>query len=463
MPMKTVVTPLVELNVPDCDNHIFIKRDDLLPFSFGGNKARIAEEFFADMAQKGKNCIVGYGNARSNLSRAIATMASAKGIPCYIVSPADDDGKRYQTANSRLVEACNAQFRYCAKTQVAETVAAVMAECEAQGFDPYYVNGDRFGKGNEAVPVRAYTKVYDEIHEQSAALGVTFDYLFLPTGTGMTQAGLLVGQALCGGTEQVVGISVAREASAETEILKRYVTAGGTERGVTVSDTALQVTDAYLCGGYGKWDETIRREVVAQYRQNGLPLDPTYTGKGFAGMKRYLKDNGIKGKTVLFLHTGGTPLFFDQFKRMQEPPRPVLCDKAEDLVSFLKRIDSRLPVPLTARVDLQDFAEKVIRHGNPLVIYEGDTIAAAALFYSNDQQTRNAYLTLLVTDEAYEGRGYARVLMAQAERIAAAAGMQWFYLDTQLTNHHAIAFYSQQGWTIDTVGEKVHMKKELFQ
>ena len=42
----------------------------------------------------------------------------------------------------------------------------------------------------------------------------------------------------------------------------------------------------------------------------------TYTGKAFYGMVKYLEENQIQGKQIqgkqiLFLHTGGTPLFFD--------------------------------------------------------------------------------------------------------------------------------------------------------
>ena len=37
----------------------------------------------------------------------------------------------------------------------------------------------------------------------------------------------------------------------------------------------------------------------------------TYTGKAFYGMVRYLEEHQIHNKNILFLHTGGTPLFFD--------------------------------------------------------------------------------------------------------------------------------------------------------
>ena len=44
---------------------------------------------------------------------------------------------------------------------------------------------------------------------------------------------------------------------------------------------------------------------------NGVPLDATYTGKAFWGMCDYIRKTDIRDKNILFLHTGGTPLFFD--------------------------------------------------------------------------------------------------------------------------------------------------------
>jgi D-cysteine desulfhydrase len=33
-------------------------------------------------------------------------------------------------------------------------------------------------------------------------------------------------------------------------------------------------------------------------------------------MKEYIKKNDIKGKNILFIHTGGTPLFFDDLEEV---------------------------------------------------------------------------------------------------------------------------------------------------
>lgn len=272
------------------------------------NKVRIAKEFLNDMERTGKDCMVGYGNARSNLSRALANICCSGGVECHIISPADDDGFRIETANSRIGHICNADFRYCLKSDVAGTVEAVLEECRAKGKEPYYIYGDKYGHGNEAVPVRAYVDVYEEIMRQEKDMGVEFDYIFLATGTGMTQAGLVAGQRRYGGQKQVIGISVARKKGQAASEIRKFVEA---YEGAAADSLTIDVLDCYLAGGYGLYNDAIRRTIHEAISLNGVPLDATYTGKAFWGMRDYMRKTGIKNRNILFIHTGGTPLFFD--------------------------------------------------------------------------------------------------------------------------------------------------------
>lgn len=433
-------------------NQLYIKRDDLLPFSFGGNKVRIAEAFFAHMQELGKNCIIGYGNARSNLSRAIANMAASREIACHIISPADDDGSRTQTGNSRIVSACGAVFHICSKNEVAQTVDMVMAQCRDAGLSPYYIYGDRFGRGNEATAVSAYANAYGELQEK-------YDYIFLATGTGMTQAGLLTGRQRAGNNETIVGISVARSAQAEQEVLLRYTEAYAQKYGtqpVPLED--IHVTDEYLCGGYGQYDERITDTIFRVLRTHGIPLDPTYTGKAFYGMEEYVKAHRITGKRILFLHTGGTPLFFD----LMAQDRVTSCHDKAALLRFLHRIDQSLPTPLQDRVDLEQYASKVLQSGRVLCIEKNGMIVCAALFYCNDRETNSAYLTLLGTLPEYEGRGYGGLVLSAAEKTAKREGMTAFRLHTEHCNTRAVRFYQNHGYTISDTSEKLHMVKEIL-
>lgn len=299
-----IITTLIQEVPNETGNRLFIKREDLIPYSFGGNKVRIAEKYIADMRKQGKNCMVAYGNARSNLCRIISNRCATENVPCHIISPSDDDGTRGATNNQRLVLGCGAVIHECDKQNVSGMVEEVMQECKTRGLLPYYIYGNKYGEGNEAVPVDAYFEVYHQIVEEEK-----FDFIFLPVGTGMTLAGLLAGSFLHHGTENIVGISVARPRALATEKTTRYLQAyiGNKDN----YDEMITIIDDYLCGGYGRYHEGIINTIWDVYRRYGMPLDPVYTGKAFWGMLDYVEKNRIRGAKILFLHTGGSPLFFD--------------------------------------------------------------------------------------------------------------------------------------------------------
>ena len=67
--------------------------------------------------------------------------------------------------------------------------------------------------------------------------------------------------------------------------------------------------------GYGKEDSLVKQTIKMVLKNYGIPLDATYTGKAFMGMTEYI--TGINDKNILFIHTGGTPLFFDELRSRQ--------------------------------------------------------------------------------------------------------------------------------------------------
>jgi len=293
-------------------NQLYIKREDLIPFSFGGNKVRIAAEYFQDMMNLHKDCLIGYGNARSNLCRVLANLSALKRITCHIISPKDDDGTYVDTSNSRMVELCGVEIHTCSKSNVAETVETIFENCKYQGYSPYYIYGNKYGKGNESVPIRAYVKTYSEICRQEQALKLKFDYIFLATGTGMTQSGLIAGAELHSDIRNIIGISVSRSSVQEYQVIKNFLHSYFMECHLMRQPlNEIVVCDDYICGGYGKYNEFVIKVIKDNFLNYGIPMDTTYVGKGFYGMQEYVKRMGITEKKILFIHTGGTPLFFD--------------------------------------------------------------------------------------------------------------------------------------------------------
>ena len=294
-------TPIQYLGTGPGGQRIYIKRDDLLGFSFGGNKCRIAEVLLQDMKEKGYDFFVSYGSRKSNLNRVVGTLCKAENIPCLVIT-ALEDGEKEDTFNSRILERMEIQSVFCDKSHVRETVEQTLADLREKRYHPYYIYGDSTGKGNESAVRKAYAAAYEEIRQWEKQNRIYFRQIFHASGTGMTQGGLVAGQKAASGQEQIIGISVARNAARGAVDVARFA-------GVPVDQVCF--LDEYLCGGYGMYEEEIERTIEHVMEQYGIPLDPTYTGKAFTGMMKWLGTHGNEGDPVLFIHTGGTPLYFD--------------------------------------------------------------------------------------------------------------------------------------------------------
>lgn len=304
------VTPIEPLNGEYGSNHCFIKRDDLLPFSFGGNKVRKAAEFYKEIRENNADVVMTYGSNSSNHCRITANMAAAMGIACHIISPEENREILY---NTRMVEQFGGTIETCPVSLVSETIEKRKKTFIEEGRKPYFITGG--GHGNPGT--RAYVKAYQEIINYERENGICFDYIFHASGTGTTQAGLVCGKLLYGGRERIVGISIAREAERGRQVVKDSIKEYLGERfDELYTEEDLIFTDAYRLEGYGKYDDDVKRTIQDVMNFEGIPMDSTYVGKAFHGMCRYLEEQQIKDKNILFIHTGGTPLYFDYLNRL---------------------------------------------------------------------------------------------------------------------------------------------------
>lgn len=291
-------------------NEIFVKREDLLPFSFGGNKARKAKKFFDYIIKNNYEIVATYGSSSSNHCRVVANLACKYGIECYIVSPEEEYKK---TNNSKMVELFGAKVIKAPLDKIKETIDQLMDEL-TKNKKAYFIQGG--GHGN--LGTEAYVEAYDEISDYENENNVKFDYIFLASGTGTTQAGLVCGAALnCENSEKIIGISIARKNPRGQAVIEESVRDYLESISYKGEVPKVIFDDSYICGGYGKYNDEIIGTIREIISKEGMPLNTTYTGKAFWGMKEYLQKHKIVGKRVLFIHTGGTPLFFDDLKEIK--------------------------------------------------------------------------------------------------------------------------------------------------
>lgn len=286
-------------------NHLWMKREDLIPFSFGGNKARKARLFFEEIDKDRYDCVVTYGSGSSNHCRIVANECCRRGMKCYIISPEEASDPTY---NSQMMEMFGAEITTVPVSQVHDTIEGKISELVKAGKCPYFIEGG--GHGN--IGTKAYVQCYEEIRAYEKANGMHFDYIFFASGTGTTHAGLVCGQILHRDERRIVGISIARKnprgRSVVLDSIRSYLGDQAAEE--EIQEKTLFIDD--YTDGYGNEDDRVIQTIDTVLKEYGIPLDATYTGKAFMGMTEYLRD--IKGKDILFIHTGGTPLFFDELR-----------------------------------------------------------------------------------------------------------------------------------------------------
>lgn len=292
-------------------NHFFVKREDLIPFSFGGNKARKAELFFREIEKGDYDCVVTYGSGSSNHCRIVANECGRRRMSCFIISPEEASE---QTFNSQMMELLGSETTTVPVREVHDTIERKLDELTRIDRKPYFIPGG--GHGN--IGTKAYVQCYEEIRKQEIALGIFFDYIFFASGTGTTHAGLVCGQLLNSDERKIIGISIARKNPRGRDTVlnsvKEYLEDRATEEQI---QAATIFVDDYTTG-YGEDDRKVQNTIIDVLKQYGIPLDATYTGKAFMGMQQYIEREDISGKNILFIHTGGTPLFFDTLKKLSE-------------------------------------------------------------------------------------------------------------------------------------------------
>lgn len=139
-------------------------------------------------------------------------------------------------------------------------------------------------------------------------------YIVHATGTGATQAGLILGMRMLGASDvAIIGISNGRRKGEVRERMYRLIRDTIERFGIDVKIDSddIVVFDDYIFGGYA----SITREVVETLKlvagRGGLILDPVYTAKAMYWLIDLVKRGYIdRRSTVVFPHTGGTPINF---------------------------------------------------------------------------------------------------------------------------------------------------------
>jgi 1-aminocyclopropane-1-carboxylate deaminase/D-cysteine desulfhydrase-like pyridoxal-dependent ACC family enzyme len=283
---------------------ILVKRDDAIPFGFGGNKVRKLCLVAAEARALGADTLITVGGVQSNHMRATASAATRLGMRCVLVA----NGERPQTpkANALLDALLGAELHYVSsREERAPTMRSLAAELRAAGRVPYEVP---LG-ASTPLGAAAFARAVGELIAQLPS-GVIPDAIVHASSSGCKQAGLSVGCALQGLPTSVIGIS-ADDPVASIEAEVRRIVAGlgtmlGTDGDALARGVHVGVDDSFVGDGYGVATPASREAQSLAARTEALFVDHTYTAKALAALITFVRRGQYrKDQTIVFWHTGG--------------------------------------------------------------------------------------------------------------------------------------------------------------
>ncbi len=299
--LPTPVEPLPRLSAL-LGVDLFVKRDDLTGTPLSGNKVRKLEFSLAAAKAAGAAAVFTCGGVQSNHARATALSAARLGLRCRLflrgTRPAVPEG------NYLLDLLAGAEVEFVTAEEYLH-IDARMAERAARGTPPAFVIPEG---ASDALGCLGLARAVPEVLAAERDLGVRFDAVVHASSSGGTSAGLALGAAAFGLAAPVHGVVVCYEPE-ETEARIRRILGEAVRRyapGLDAAAIPVRLLDGHRGPAYAVSEPEDLEAVRLAAREEGLVLDPVYTGKALKGLLREVRGGRLRGcRRILFWHTGG--------------------------------------------------------------------------------------------------------------------------------------------------------------
>lgn len=291
---------------------IYVKRDDLTGLAFGGNKTRKLEYLMGEAVRQGADYIVTGAGFHSNWCTQTAAAARKLGMKVVLVKYGPKDGYDPEDydGNHLLHFLSGAEIKTVKPEHAQRVEEETMETLKVAGHRPYRL----MATGSTPLGVAGHVNCLLELMAQMVDRGLKVDYLVHATGSGGTQAGLIIGAKAFNTQIKVIGSTTgsrSRENAVENvgNIIDESLRVLGFNLEITADD--IVVHDRYAGEGYGFMTEAKAEAIKILAETEGIFLDPVYTSSAMACLIDLCRKGFFRREeAVVFFHTGGTPALF---------------------------------------------------------------------------------------------------------------------------------------------------------
>lgn len=286
---------------------IWIKRDDLTGAATSGNKIRKLEFLLAEALAQGCDTVITSGGVQSNHCRAVALLGAQLGLKVHLLLRSDSEPQ--PVGNLLLDHLAGATISHYSVREFKRLDSLFNQWCDhylQQGRKAYTIPTG----GSNGTGIWGYISAAGELAEDFARYNLKPQAIVHATGSGGTQAGLMLGCHLHGIDTSVKAYAVC-DSSAYFE---RKVSVDLKEWQEKYSPTTdigtlkAYTCDSYIGPGYGQADAEVFEFIKQLAAMEGIILDPVYTGKAFYGLVEDIKKGKYasgENSDIVFIHTGG--------------------------------------------------------------------------------------------------------------------------------------------------------------
>lgn len=287
---------------------VWIKRDDRTGLGLSGNKVRKLEYLLGEAEAAGADVLLTCGGIQSNHCRSTAVAARQHGLDVGLLLRGEPPLRRTEAGlagelggNLLLDALLGARVRWVDREGWAargEHLARWAEELRAAGRRPYVIPEG----GSNATGSLGFVRAARELAAQAAGLGVWFDQLVVATGSGGTLAGLAAGRLPL----ELLGVAVCDDRAYFVEVVEGIGAELASHHAVSLPPVGQgwEVVEGFKGEGYGLATPEELRGQARLAREEGVFLDPVYTGKAWLGLE-HMAAAGRLGDRVCFWHTGG--------------------------------------------------------------------------------------------------------------------------------------------------------------
>ena len=90
----------------------------------------------------------------------------------------------------------------------------------------------------------------------------------------------------------------------------------------------------------------------------------------------------------------------------------------KDIMEFLKKIDSLFKIPLSQKINLNEYSKKLIRYADVFLAFDNESIVGIFAGYNNDKVFKISNISVLGVLNEYQGKGIARKLINNFLKLA---------------------------------------------